>query len=311
MPTTSHGRELSSSAASYPAHGTDVLPGDPMDAWRLYRRTRADALRLKRAMQRQQTEKAQRKLSILTGRILAMRNKIVERELPVLNHVTERLKLSLPRFVDGEDLFLSGVPALISTVERYRPEKGNRFDTFAVPRLRGAILDELRRMDHVPRLARKRNQVKSEAVQAFLKTHGRPPDEQETIAAIQSAGGIDDEKERHRVMIEKPIPGSVSIDTPMRAGRSGDTMTLGEQIPSSDNRNPLNDAQRGDLKRFITEKLDRRERLMLLLYYFENMTMQEVGTTLGISESRVSQSMKSLIRQLQSRMTSRSSELEP
>lgn len=311
MPTPSHGRERGSYAAvlEQDQDGRPALPTDPGEAWRTYRHTRARATQLRRRARRASEAAHQKQLAVLHARILTMRNELVERELPVLVQVTERLKLSLPRFVERDDLYLSGVPALINTVERFRPARGNRFDTFAIPRLRGAILDALRKMDPVPRLARKRNQVRSEAVQAFLKAHGRPPDDEETRALIKNVGGVEDDSEQARVMKEKPIPASVSIDAPVAAGRRSDPLTLGEQL-QGEAPSPLTDAQRADLKRYITERLPRRERLMILLYYFENMTMQEVGKTLGISESRVSQSMKQLLAEMRVRLALREEELK-
>lgn len=309
MPSTAQGRERNSWAAQ--AANTDrarsLLPADPDEAWRAYRRQRAEAVRLRRRIKQEggADDLLAQQLATQRARVLAMRNELVERHLGTLAYVAERLKLTLPSFVEVDELMLSGTPALIRLVERFRPELGFQFETFATRRLHGAMVDALRKMDEVPRLARQRNGVRDEAIQRFVKEHGRLPSDEETRAALR----VKDEKERQKVMEEKPIPNSTSIDAPVRSSRASDPQTVGELIPGR-SRNPLTAAQREDLKRFITRHLPRRDRLILLLYYFEHLTMKEVATALGISESRVSQCLTNLHEQLRARMQQKQEELE-
>lgn len=216
----------------------------------------------------------------------------------MLVHVAERLKMKLPGFVEKEELIQAGVPALIQSVERFRPARGNKFETFAVPRLRGAILDALRSADDVPRLARQRNKAIAEAEEKFRKSTGRAPS-QEELAGIVAAK---DPAERKRILAEKRIPARLSTETAVTSESSGPVRRLGEGLADERTTNPLTAAERSDLKQFLTQHLTRREQLIIVLYYYENMTMLEVAATLGISESRVSQTLKPLLQQIRARI---------
>lgn len=276
------------------------------DRWLAYRLSRADQARLERSIRMGGgIEETKRRIAVQRARVLDQRNALIETHLPVLNNIAERMSYRLPRFVEREDLVLSGVPALISAVERFRPARGNKFETFAAPRLRGAILDALRAQDQVPRLTRQRNGLKTQAEESFRKSYGRPPDAEELRLQLRDQ----DTKERERILQEPAIPTSISIESESRQGRDADTMMFREHLADNRGSDPLSDTVRKDLKQFLTERLDRRDRLMVILYYMEGMTMQEVGVTLGVSESRVSQSMKQVIAQLKSRMSLRKEEL--
>lgn len=308
MTTTPQGRERSSSVGPppAPAHPHAPLPTPAEQAWRLYRQHRALVVSLKRRARREPAPELIARLTAQSRCVLDMRNQLVERHLPVLAQAAERLALTLPRHVEKDDLMLSGAPALIQSIERFRPARGNRFETFAAPRLRGAMLDALRKIDPVPRLARRRNHLRAAAAQAFFKRHGRPPTDQELRDHLPDL----EPAEQQRVLDEKPIPAAVSLDAPRPAGRDSDPLTPARHLAGPD-ADPLGDAARQDLKRYLTEHLPRRERLMVILFYYEQMTMQEVATTLGISESRVSQCLKQVRAQLRVRLAFHEEERRP
>lgn len=185
-----------------------------LDAWQRYRAARAAEARLQRRAQHTPDQYLEAALSERRVKVLEQRNKLVEANLQVLVHVAERLRTKLPSFVEKEELVQAGVPALIKTVERFRPARGNKFETFAVPRLRGAILDALRSTDEVPRLARQRNKARVEVVERFRKANGRPPTNEElmqTLSGLKPA-------ERDRVLAEKPIPSKLSTATAVTPG---------------------------------------------------------------------------------------------
>lgn len=144
-----------------------------LDAWRRYRAVRAAEARLRRRSLNQSLPYAQNALLEQKEMVLQQRNQLVEANLPVLVHVAERMRMKLPSFVEQDELVQAGVPALIRAVEHFRPSLGFKFETFAVPRLKGAILDALRSSDDVPRLARQRNRILTEADESFRKSKGR------------------------------------------------------------------------------------------------------------------------------------------
>jgi RNA polymerase sigma factor for flagellar operon FliA len=255
-------------------------------------------VRVRRRILRDSNQYLKDALEEQRNRVLSRRNELVEANLPVLVHVAERLRTKLPSFVETDELIQAGVPALIQSVERFRPARGNKFATFAVPRLRGAILDALRSADDVPRLARQRNKARVNAMDAFLKTHGRPPSAEELKEALSEQ----DPAERDKIMAEKPVPTVLSTESVLTSGERSEPLTLSDRLSDDRAVSPLTKAEREDLKRYLIERLSRRDRLIIILYYYENMTMLEVATALGISESRVSQTLKPLLAQIRARV---------
>lgn len=275
-----------------------VVKQQGINAWQRYRAERAAEVRLRRRARSSSDRYLDSALQERRQRILSHRNDLVETYLPVLFHVAERLRTKLPSFVGKEELIQAGVPALIKTVERFRPARGNKFETFAAPRLRGAILDALRSTDEVPRLARQRNKAREEVVEKFRKENGRPPSAEELARTLDELKPA----ERDRVLAEKPIPARLSTETAVGSAYGKEPLSLGDGLSDQRVINPLSQAEREDLKRFLIEQLDRQERLIIILYYFENMTMLEVARTLGISESRVSQKLKPLLARIRVRI---------
>lgn len=303
MTKTSQGRDLNPQLAP---NTTTVVSHPGLEAWQRYRAERAAEARLRRLAQKNSERYLDVSLSDRRERVLSHRNDLVEAHLPVLVHVAERLRHKLPSFVEKEELVQAGVPALIKTVERFRPARGNKFETFAVPRLRGAILDALRSADDVPRLARQRNKARAEVAESFRKANGRPPCAEELSQLLSDLVPA----ERDRVLAEKPIPAKMSTETAVTSTLRGESRSLGNGLADLRATNPLTQAERSDLKRFLVQQLDRQERLIIILYYFENMTMLEVATTLGISESRVSQKLKPLLARIRARLEGKSHEID-
>lgn len=295
MTKTSQGRDVNTQSATNPQ---TVVAHEALNAWQLYRSERAAEARLQRRARMTADQYLEASLNDRRAKVLSHRNDLVEAYLPLLVNVAERLRMKLPSFVEKEELVQAGVPALIQTVERFRPARGNKFETFAVPRLRGAILDALRSADDVPRLARQRIRARGDIVERFRKANGRPPSTEELTQQLSELKPA----ERDRVLAEKPIPSKLSTATPVITGASSEPLCLGDGLADQQAVSPLSQVERADLKRFLIERLDRQERLIIILYYFENMTMLEVAKTLGISESRVSQKLKPLLAQIRARI---------
>ncbi len=235
-----------------------------------------------------------------------IRNFLMEKYLPLVRYNAERIYARLPDEVDIEDLMSAGLFGLMDAIDAFELERNVKFETYCAPRIRGAILDELRAMDWVPRLVRQRTSRVETARQRFEMRHGRPPTNQELAENLQLPP-----EEFEKVERDSKAVGTHSI-TRKFAGNDG-TRELREidVVKDEAGGNPLHEMQRRDLKDLITRGLSRAERLIVILYYYEGMTMKEIGSTLDLSESRVSQMHSSILARLKAQMQHRSRELEP
>lgn len=214
---------------------------------------------------------------------------LFEHYLPDVDRLAARMVRRLPAGVEVEDLAQEGTFGLADAIDRFDPDKGFQFSTFASQRIRGAIIDYLRSVDWVSRITRDRHKRVNRALDRFRVVHGHAPTDQELTQHL----GLDD-REAGRFHGCAQIPGIVSMSAEHAAGDRDKAGRLSESIKDQDARDPLTEAQRQDIKDQLTRHLSRAERLIVILYYYEGMTMREVGLTLDISESRVSQ-MHSLI----------------
>jgi RNA polymerase sigma factor FliA len=240
------------------------------------------------------------------GRCEEIRNFLMEKFLPLVRYNAERVHTRLPDEVDVEDLMSAGIFGLMDAIDAFDLERKVKFETYCAPRIRGAILDELRAMDWVPRLVRHRTAKVEAARQAFEKRNGRSPTDDELASFLQLPG-----EEFEKVKRDSSAVATQSITRKYASGDSTrDTREI-DIVREDDGGNPLREIQRRDLKDLITRGLSRAERLIVILYYYEGMTMKEIGATLDLSESRVSQMHSSILARLKSHMQNRSPELEP
>lgn len=235
-----------------------------------------------------------------------LRNELIERYLPLVQHHAERLRSRLPAVVQADELSSAGTLGLMDAIEAFDPRRQIKFSTFSAMRIRGAMMDELRSMDWVPRLVRHRER-KVQAASAQLEIElGRPPRQDELAAKLDlavdalsgSAGG-------HRAA------GMTSLSR-QRFDSGGDDGGEQDQLHSiQDTRaaDPAQEAQRRFLHQMLSRGLTRAERLVLTLYYYEEMTMREIGQTLDLSESRVSQMHTDILKRLRTLTKGRSAEL--
>ena len=208
-----------------------------------------------------------------------IRNFLVEKFLHLVRYNAERIYARLPDEVDIEDLMSVGLFGLMDAIEKYDLTREVKFETFCAPRISGAILDELRSMDWVPRLVRHRSGKVEGVRQKIEMETGRKATDDEIADRLN----IDDE-EFQKYRRDSKAVGVTSI-----------------------NRNCF---QRRELRELITKGLSRAERLIVILYYYESMTMKEIGATLDLSESRVSQMHSSILARLKAQMQHRMKELE-
>ena len=235
----------------------------------------------------------------------ALRNVLLENFLSLVKYNAERIHSKLPDEVDVEDLMSAGIFGLMDAIDAFDMDRGVKFETYCAPRIRGAILDELRSMDWVPRLVRSRSGHVEAARKALEKEFGRKPTDDEIADKLKMS-----KEEFAKIRKDAGAVGVVSLNRKWyetdsnKDVREIDVLEDGRQV------NPLSIVQRRDLKDLITKGLSRAERLIVVLYYYEEMTMKEIGVTLDLSESRVSQMHSSILARLKAQLQHRDTELE-
>ena len=216
------------------------------------------------------------------------RERLVVAYSPMVKFVAGRLGAGLPSHVDDADLISYGLMGLIGSIERFEPERGIKFETFAMTRIRGAIIDELRSLDWVPRSVRSRAR-EIEAAQAKLEHElQRAPSEAELAAKL----GVS-EDELQTSLLEIANSSVYALDELWTVSdSSGDQVSLLDTISDPRAEDPQESLASSEIKDRLTEaiaSLPEREQLVVALYYYENLTLREIGEVLGVTESRVSQ----------------------
>ena len=234
------------------------------------------------------------------GPTTGLRNRLVERYLPLVKYNAERIWQRLPEGVDLDDLISAGVFGLMDAIDAFDLSRGVKFETYCVPRIRGAMLDELRTMDWVPRLVRSKATKVEEARKALEAKHGRPP----LPAEMAEQLGIPLE-EFQKMAGEANAVGLISLNKKWYETDSYKDVREIDILEDKKGEDPTNRLQRKDLMRMVTRGLNRNERLIIILYYYEELTMKEIGATLDLSESRVSQMHSAIIQRLQSQLSTR------
>ncbi len=213
----------------------------------------------------------------------ACRERLVTRYLPLIKYVVGRMTVSPPQGLDYEDLWSFGVFGLLDAIERFDPSKGFSFRTFAVPRIRGAVLDELRKCDWLSRTGREKLQRLNRAVEKVLRDRGRLRDDW-----VMQEMGVDEKAYREVLELSSRTyiasldevmaleDGDVSLEGILSDGREG----AAELLEREDELALVVDAMR---------QLSEREVQVLSLYYYEGLALKEIGRVLGVTESRVSQ----------------------
>lgn len=232
-----------------------------------------------------------------------VRNWLTERYLHLVRYNAERQHAKLPVEVDVNDLIQAGFFGLLDAIDAFDLDYGVKFETYCAQRIRGAILDELRSMDWVPRLVRARTSKVEGARKTLRARTGRNPDHQELANFL----GADDEEMKKLVRDGRAV-GVVSLNRKCYETESSRDIREIDILRDDSQANPLTETQKCDLKDLITKGLSRAERLIVILYYYEEMTMKEIGQTLDLSESRVSQMHSSILARLRAHMLHREPE---
>lgn len=233
----------------------------------------------------------------------SLRNRLMERYLPLVKYNAERVWAKLPEGVDLNDLISAGVFGLMDAIEAFDLDRGVKFETYCVPRIRGAMLDELRTMDWVPRLVRSKASKLEAARKAVLAKTGRPATDAELAAEM---GLSIQEFEKHKN--EASAIGLVSLNKKWYETDSYKDVREVDVLQDAKGEDPTGGIQKLDVMKVVTKGLNRNERLIIILYYYEELTMKEIGTTLGLSESRVSQMHSSIVNRLKEQLGDRQPE---
>ena len=231
----------------------------------------------------------------------ALRDRLIVTYAPLVKYVAGRLGSGLPAHVDDEDLVSYGLLGLIGAIERYEPDRDVKFETYAIARIRGAIIDELRALDWVPRSVRSRAREIERAIGELESKLGRVPSDEEIAAKI----GITTE-ELDESLSEISRSSIAALDELWSVGGSdGDQVALIDTIEDTEAPDPQGALSRTELREAIADaiaRLPEREKLVVTLYYYEELTLREIGEVLGVTESRVSQLHTKAILRLKARL---------
>lgn len=229
-----------------------------------------------------------------------LRNRLVENYLPLVKYNGERIWARLPEGVELDDLISAGIFGLMDAITAFDMERGVKFETYCVPRIRGAMLDELRTMDWVPRLVRSKASKLNEAVKSLEARLGRTPTEVELSEQMSLSV-----KELEKLMMDANAVNLISLNKKWYETDSYKDVREIDILEDKKGEDPTRRIQKADLMRLVTKGLNRNERLIIILYYYEELTMKEIGATLDLSESRVSQMHSAIVQRLQSQLVRR------
>ncbi len=237
------------------------------------------------------------------GETQEARERLILHYSPLVKFVAGRVAAGLPQNVEQADLVSYGIFGLIDAIDKFDPERGFKFETYAIARIKGAIIDELRSIDWVPRSVRAKARAIERAYSKLENELKRNPDDSEVATEL----GVST-TELDQTLSQISFTGLVALDELLGGGagngeRSGST--VGDTIADRAN-DPVEAFEVDEMKHLLADMINRmgdRERLVLTLYYYEGLTLAEIGQVLGVTESRVCQIHTKAILQLRSRLT--------
>ncbi len=230
----------------------------------------------------------------------ALRDRLILTYAPLVKYVAGRLGSGLPAHVDEGDLVSYGLLGLIGAIERYDPERDIKFETYAMARIKGAIIDELRALDWVPRSVRSRAREIERAIAELESRLGRAPTDEEIA---QKIGISVDELEESLTDISRSS--IAALDELWSATGEGDQISLLDTLEDTSGPRPAEALDETELREALADaiaRLPEREKLVVTLYYYEELTLREIGEVLGVTESRVSQLHTKAVLRLKARL---------
>ena len=229
----------------------------------------------------------------------SVRDQLIVQYSPLVKYVAGRVGVGLPQNVEQADLVSYGMFGLIDAIEKFDSARGFKFETYAMSRIKGAILDELRAMDWVPRSVRsKARGIERAYAKLESDLHRSPTDEELALELEMEVGELQD------VVNQISLTGVAALDE-MLAGERGESTTLGDTITTDLVPGPTDVLEEEETRQLLGRSINGmpdREKLVLTLYYYENLTLAEIGKALGVTESRVCQIHTKAVLHLKSRM---------
>jgi len=234
-------------------------------------------------------------------RSIQLRDAFIRQYMPLVKYVAGKVAIGMPVNVEFDDLVGFGQFGLLDAINKFDPEKNVKFKTYAVTRIRGAIFDELRQMDWVPRSIRQKSREIEDTIVELESKLGRTVSDEEVAAAMNMSLA-----DFHHMMLKVSGTSILSLNDVWYSGEDSDRMSIGDSIESPASLNPDVIVEREEIKRVITEaikELPEKEKMVLVLYYHEDLTFKEIGQVLQVSESRISQLHASANTRLRAKLT--------
>lgn len=235
------------------------------------------------------------------------RNKLIEEYLPLVSIIASKVSITLPAHIEVDDLKAVGVLGLINAIDRFDASRGFTFKTFAHSRVFGAMMDWLRSMDWVPRTVRQKAKNLDAACSKLEQELGRTPTDRELARELNV--GAD---ELHKLMSEVSGLSLLSLEHKFTSENGEGSVSLLDMVESTLSVNPVDEMEDDEFKKHLTKQIDslpEKEKLVLALYYYEELTLKEIGAILDLSESRISQIHTAAILKLKVKMTAPAGEL--
>jgi RNA polymerase sigma factor for flagellar operon FliA len=272
--STSTSAKKSATAISTPEEISSETPSE--DLWAAYQ------------VARKQGEKGAELLE-------ALRNELMERHLPLVRYIAERLLQTLPKSIELDDLMSAGLFGLMDAIRGFDPERGIKFKTYCSTRIRGSILDQLRSQDWVPRLVRLKAGKIDKALQRLTGLYGREPTHAELAESLEM-----DHSELSKEMREANAKAMFSLSEKWEDHDDDNATEKVDVLEDHDSVDPFFELNRADLLAFITRSLTHKERFIIEQYYQVGHTMREIGEMLALTESRVCQIHSNVMGRLKS-----------
>ncbi len=232
----------------------------------------------------------------------AIRDKFIRQYMPLVKYVAGKVSTGMPDSVEFDDLVGFGQFGLLDAINKFDPDKNVKFKTYAVTRIRGAIFDELRELDWVPRSVRQKSREIEDTIVDLEAKLGRTATDSEVAKAMGMT-----ENEYQTTIMKVSGTSVLSLNDVWYSGDDSDHMSIGDNIESPSSLNPDVIVEREEIRKVIIQainELPKNEKMVIVLYYNEDLTFREIGQVLNVSESRISQLHTKANMRLRAKLTS-------
>lgn len=236
-----------------------------------------------------------------------LREEIIRKYLYLVKYVAGRVAIGLPPNVEFNDLVSYGILGLLDAIEKYDVTQGNKFETYGVSRIRGAIMDELRKLDWAPRLLRKRAREIERKMRELEDRLGRPANEDELARSLKMS--VED---LNGIYSELNSTTFLSLDEVWQNDDGNKPISRLQTVEDSLITDQFSYVHQGEVKELLAQSIDQlpeKEKLVIVLYYYENLTLREIGDVLNVSESRVCQIHTKVVLRLRSMLMKKTGEI--